>query len=84
MADTIPFFHIRGSGSSLFIDAGDGKPLGGKHYRCYHIAVTRAHSLENEARIAPRKKVRPCLTCGATITSTGPHHRRCDPCRARS
>lgn len=24
---------------------------------------------------------RPCLCCGATMLSTGAHHRLCDPCR---
>ena len=81
MSEAFPYFQIRGSGCSLFIDAGDGRPLGGKHYRGYHIALARAHHLENAARIAHRVKDRACLCCGTSFTSTGAHHRLCDTCR---
>jgi len=73
MADTQSWpWSIRGSGTGgWWIDAGDGQPVGGKHYTCHHIAESRAHRLENAARLAPRLKDRACMNCDKTFTSTG-------------
>ena len=38
-----------------------------------------------QAEAPPAPRLRPCLgpDCEALVTSTGPHHRLCDRCRAR-
>ena len=33
--------------------------------------------------VAARKKQRPCLCCGNTFMSDGPHHRLCGKCRTK-
>lgn len=86
MTDTPTWpWTVRGSGKgSWWIDAGDGRPHGGKQYSGGHIAEIRAHHMENAARIAARAKPRQCLRCTTSFISTGPHHRCCDRCRAQS
>ena len=46
-------------------------------YACQQSAIGMATRIEKKAR----QKMRPCLRCGSTFKSEGPHNRMCDPCR---
>ncbi|WP_300439310.1 hypothetical protein [uncultured Mameliella sp.] len=42
------------------------------------VADERCTQLNHEAR----RRLRPCLCCGAAFISEGPHNRMCNPCRS--
>jgi len=48
---------------------------------CHHHALAAAMALRMERRRA--RRARPCLCCGSTFASDGPHHRLCRNCLAR-
>jgi hypothetical protein len=43
-------------------------------------ALHRMHNIARRLAAAARPQ-RPCLCCGTTFASEGPHNRLCDPCR---
>lgn len=50
-----------------------------------HEHQARAAMESERAKDKPREiRKRPCLCCGVTIDSEGPHHRMCGSCRTQS
>lgn len=55
----------------------DGKRRVAGTFSSRHLAEAARERLEREAR----RRVRPCLCCGAPFESEGAHHRMCKGCR---
>lgn len=55
---------------------GDNTRLTGV-IRLHALAQHRLDQIERQRKL----RQRPCLCCGQTFASEGPHNRLCDPCR---
>jgi hypothetical protein len=70
---------LRGSGQG-FVITHNGRPVS-RTYRGRHLAYAAMAGVERQM-LKPHLRTRPCLCCQTPITSEGPHHRLCDPCRS--
>ena len=66
---------VRGSGSSWAVIRGDERISG--FFQNHDDAARSAASKERKLRL----RKRPCLCCGDTFNSEGPHNRLCNACR---
>ena len=72
------FRIVRSRGGYAVLNA-DGTQVGGLS-SSHAVAERVVQRLEQ----AGRNKRRPCMCCGTTFTSEGPHNRLCAHCRTRS
>lgn len=53
--------------------------------RCGNNGYAEYYARIEEARLRKANgRERPCISCGDSIISEGPHHRQCTTCRSRS
>lgn len=69
---------IRGSGQTYSV-CHNGRPV----TRAFWSITAAEHALDR-IDTATRQRRRPCLCCGKTFLSKGPHNRLCTPCRKES
>lgn len=67
---------VRGSGEAYAVYLGPTRITA--FFGSWSAANSAASTIEERSR----QTKRPCITCGKTMLSTGPHHRMCTACRS--